>query len=118
MSLLESVGESLAALDLGEADAAVAHLARLYATQIDRAGAAAAQADKALRLAERDGDEALMELIAALKTKLAERDTLDRLGARLHAALVELQATPRSRPSRADSGAGAGKLRGLRAAAS
>lgn len=111
--------ESLSALDLGEADAAVAHLARLYAAQIDRAAAAAAQADKAARLAARDGDEGLMELIGALKAKLSERETLDRIGARLHAALVELQATPKSRPSRAaGSGAGVGKLRGLRAAAS
>jgi hypothetical protein len=97
VSLLEPVSTSLAALDLGEKDAGAAALAQLYARQIDRAAATAALADRALRDVEKRGDDVLIEMVQALKARLSERDTLDRLGARLTAVLVELHATPRAR---------------------
>ena len=97
LSLLDAVDVTIGALTPAAVDAAAVDLARLYARQIDQAATVRAQADKALRAAERDGDPNLVELVAALRAKLGERDTLDRIGARLHALLVELQATPKSR---------------------
>jgi hypothetical protein len=97
--LLESVDATVAALPTEGADAAIVHLAQMYAAQIDRAAAMAGSAAKLAReVREEHGDEsALYERVQALAAKVSERDTLDRLGARLHAALVELGASPKAR---------------------
>lgn len=115
MSLTEAVAATLDALALDPADAALAELVRLYARQVDQAAAVRAAADKALRAAEESGDEALIEQVAALRAKLGERETLDRMGKLAHAALVELQATPKSRPAKPAAAPGGGALGRLRA---
>lgn len=97
--LLESVDRTVAALPTEDVDAAIVHLAQLFAEKIDRADALAASAAKLARdvLAEHGPESALFERVDALAAKVSARDTLDRLGARLQAALVELGATPKSR---------------------
>lgn len=115
MSLLEAVDATLGALSLADEDAALAELTRLYARQVDQAAAVRSAADRALRDAEREGDEELIEQVRALRAKLSERDTLDRIGQRVHAALIELQATPKQRPARPAAPAGGGALGKLRA---
>ncbi len=117
MSLLEQVETTLAALALGDEDQAAAELTRLLAGHIDGAAAAAARADKALRMVETSGNDVLIELVQALKARVAEGATLDKLGARVLATLVELQATPKSRGAKAAPPApGASPLAGLRLA--
>lgn len=119
MTLLGSVEDTLDALDLDDQDKAAAELARLYARHIDGAAAASARADKALRLVEGEGDEVLIEMVQALKARVNEGTTLDRLGARLQTALVELQATPKSRGGKiVQSVTGPSPLAGLRLAGS
>ena len=106
-SLLDAVEETIAALDPEAVDQGLVELARLYARQIDRASATAAMADRAARLAaSEDDDGALMEIVAALRAKLTERDTIDKIGARLTVALVELKATPKARAAGSSGGAG------------
>ncbi|MHA6626896.1 hypothetical protein ACU61A_15785 [Pseudonocardia sichuanensis] len=116
--LLESVDRTVAALATTDADAAVVHLAQLLAREIDQAGTVARAAAKALRDAAADGDEALVEQVTALRTKLGEREALDRIGARLATLLVELQATPKARAAKGPAAppAAGGKLAGLRVA--
>lgn len=94
--------------------AASIELARVYARQLDQAAIIRAAADKALRAAERDGDEALIEQVAALRAKCGERDAVVQIGQRLHALLAELQATPKARGAKPSTGGG-GKLARLRA---
>lgn len=108
---------TIAALGPTEMDAAAVELARIYARQIDQAAAIQARADKALRSAEKSGDEALIEQVAALRAKLGERECVDRIGARFHALLVELQATPKARSGAAKPAVKpGGTLHALRAA--
>lgn len=117
--LSTALARAVEALEPDEQDAAAVRLAELYARQIDQAGATAAVADRALRKAGEEGDETLVELVNALRAKLGEREALDRIGARLHALLVELQATPKARSVAKGSAPvvpAASRLRGLRAA--
>lgn len=97
MSVLDDVNVTVTALGVETIDAAAVALAKMYARQLDQAAVVRAQAERAFKSAERDGDEALMEQVTMLRTKLSERETVDRIGARLHALLVELQATPKAR---------------------
>lgn len=115
MSMIDALDTTLAALEPGDVDAAAAELARLYARQLDQAAAIRAQADKTLRAAEREGDDALIEQVAALRAKLGERECVDRIGARFHALLAELLATPKSRPAKTAAPASTGALGKLRA---
>ncbi|MFD4196631.1 terminase small subunit [Amycolatopsis thermoflava] len=111
--LAPAVAETLTNLELSEQDKAVSRLARTYAEQIDRAAGAAAQADHVLRLAvEREEDPDTLELIRALKAKLAERTAVTDLGPKLLAALVELGATPKARAAAAKGGASRGRTGG------
>ncbi len=119
--MLSSVETTLGALESADVDVAAAELARLYARQLDGAAATRRAADKALRMAVEAGDEYLMEQVSALRAKLGERECVDRIGARLHALLAELGATPKARggagkpPAPSSGGAGAlGKLRAVR----
>lgn len=120
MSMIDSVDATLAAIDDSDDSddskrlAAACELARTYARQLDQAAIVRVSADKALRAAEKTGEDALIEQVSALRAKLGERECVDRLGARLHALLVELQATPKSRPARTTPRTG-GALAGLRA---
>lgn len=117
MAISDSLDSTIAALDPAELDAAAVELARIYARQIDQAAAIQARADKAMREAEKNGDESLIEQMAALRAKLGERECVDRIGARLHALLVDLQATPKARAGVAKPGPKAGgTLHRLRAA--
>ena len=99
VTLLASVDRAVAALPTQDDDAAIVHLAQHYADKIDRAEARAASAAKLARevMAEHGPESALFERVDALAAKVSARDTLDRLGARLQAALVELGATPKAR---------------------
>lgn len=101
--LLASVGATVQAAPTEAADAALVHLAQLYAAQIDQAGDLAAFASNVLARAEQecDDEDDLLAQVRALRAKVTERDTLDRLGARLHAALHELGATPKARGTKA-----------------
>lgn len=105
-TLLAEVERTVGALPESDRDAAAVHLAKLLAGQLDQAAAVERAAARALRLATADGDDALMEQVAALRAKLGEREALDKLGARLLAVLVELQATPRSQGKAAAGGTG------------
>lgn len=117
-TLSTALDRTVRALDPADLDAAAVRLAQLYARQIDQAGAVAAVADRALRKAREDDDEQLVELVQALRAKLGEREALDRLGARLAALLVELQATPKSRPVTPPAPEGSNVLAQLRLAGS
>lgn len=118
MSLSDALDATLAAIAPGEVDYAAAELARVYARQLDQAAIIRAAADKALRAAERDGDELLIEQVAALRAKLGERECVDRIGARFHALLESLQATPKARvglpPARPAGGGALGALRAVK----
>lgn len=114
----EAVARTVEALD-PEAEhllAASVALAGLYARQLDQAAIIRAAADKALRKAEEAGDDALIEQVTALRAKCGERETVVQVGAKLHALLAELQATPKTRPSRpgAASGGALSKLRAVK----
>jgi hypothetical protein len=112
----EAVARTVEALD-PESDpllSASVELARAYARQLDQAGAMRAAADKALRAAEESGDETLIEQVTALRAKCGERDAVVQVGAKLHALLAELLATPKARGAR-PSGAAGGALQKLRA---
>lgn len=108
--LVAEVDRTVAALPRADTDAAAVHLARLLAQQIDDRAAVARAAAKALRDAAADGDDALVEQVEALRARLGEREALDKLGARLLAVLVELQATPRARGKAPAALPGGGKL--------
>jgi len=101
--MVEKVSATLSALreaeHIGDEDAAAAELALTYAAEIDRAAIVRGRADKAVRLAMKEyGDEAAVyEMLTALRAKLSERDTVDRIGRDLHALLNELGATPKAR---------------------
>ena len=116
MSLSDSLDATIAALDPAEIDAAAVELARTYARQLDQAAAIAARAEKALRAAEKRADDVLVEEMAALRAKLGERECLDRIGARFHAILVDLQAVPKARGGAKPATKGGGTLHKLRAA--
>lgn len=116
MALSDSLDATIAALDPEEIDAAAVELARIYARQLDQAAAIQARADKALRSAEKGGDEALIEQMAALRAKLGERECVDRIGARFHALLADLQAVPKARNGAKPGKSGSGTLHKLRAA--
>lgn len=99
MSLTDDLDASLTATGLDDRDRALAGLARAYARELD--GAAAAES-RARRLAEdvtreQGPDSALHERVAHVVAQLTRRQALDRIGARYHAALVELLATPKVR---------------------
>lgn len=100
MSLHDELDLALAAVpEPDPRDAAARELARRLARQIDRSAAIAAAADAAVREAGGYGDEGaeIYEQLVALRAKLAEINTLDRIGARLAALLLDLQLTPRAR---------------------
>lgn len=125
MSLTDAVSTTVDALKLDGVDAALVALLRRWAREVDAAAAVRAQADRTVAdvLDDQGPDSALYERVTALRAKLGERECLDRLGARVLAALVELNATPRARsngkaPAAAPTSTGAlGKLRGLPSAA-
>lgn len=118
--LLASVDRTVAALATVDADAALVHLVQLYAAEIDGAAAWRDRADRhARRVREQLGDEsALYEETAALAAALSQRSALLAVGKALHAALVELTASPKARSAGAPKRptAGASTLAGLRAA--
>lgn len=97
--LLDALETSLAALDVADQDRALAALLADYARELDGASALEARARKvADDVAEQDGrDSALYERVQALQAALGKRQALDRIGARLHAGLVEMLGTPRAR---------------------
>lgn len=97
MSMRDEVAATLAALPLVESDRAARELALTYAQQLDTVGAVRAQADKAVREAMKSGDELLAEMVTALRAKLSERDTVDRIGKNLLALLDALGGTPKAR---------------------
>ena len=103
--LLESVEKAVDELATVDVDAAIVHLAELYADEIDKAAAWRARADRAARkVREEHGDDsALYEEVEALRAKLSERTALLALGKQLQSALVELGATPRSRKAKSGS---------------
>jgi hypothetical protein len=117
------VDATIAGLPLTPADEALVALVRAYADEIDERARVARYAAAAIRAFDRDPDEHPVEVgeaLGALRAKLAERETLDRLGARLHAGLVELGASPRARAKGEAPRAlpsGPTRLSGLRAAA-
>lgn len=102
MSLLDHVQTTIDALDLDDRTAArataLAELVRMHARYLDGQAAASARADRALRLAEREGDPDLLDLVTGLRSRLSEGTALERIGRELRTGLIELQATPRSRP--------------------
>lgn len=116
MSIAEALNATIAALDPAEVDAAAVELARLYARQLDQAAAVAARADRVAREARNRDDEGFLEEIEALRAKLGEKECVDRIGARFHALLAELQATPKARGNTKPAGAAGGTLHRLRAA--
>lgn len=114
-NLLTAVDATLAVLDQVDIDRAAHELARAYARQLDQSAVVAARADKALRLAEQDGAEALVELVSALRAKLGERECFGRLGPELHKLLESLGATPKARGGARPAPPAAGALSKLRA---
>lgn len=109
MLLLESVEKTVDALPIHDIDAAIVHLAQLYADEVDNAAAWRARADRAARTVreEHGDDSALYEEVEALRAKLSERAALLALGKQLQSALVELGATPRSRAAKSGTPNGA-----------
>lgn len=93
-----AVAKTLDSLELQENDAATARLAEKYARELDDAQATAAQADKVLRRLDSDEvDPETVELVSALRSKLAARTALESLGPKLLAVLDALGASPKSR---------------------
>lgn len=116
MSMLDAVDTTCNAIISEDIDVAAVELARLYAKQLDQAASIRRQADKALRDAESSGDETLIEQVSALRAKVSEQGCIDRIGARLHNLLIELQATPKSRGGGKAAPSKTGTLHRLRAA--
>lgn len=125
MTLRDSVDVSVGALVLSEDETRVASalvdLALRYAAEIDGADAmyrrAAKLAADVVRL--QGPDSALYERVTALEAAVSHRAALVTLGKSLHAALTDLQATPKQRGLKVSAPAapaGAlGKLRAVRA---
>lgn len=101
--LAAALETSLAALQVDPVDEGLAALLRAYAREIDGAAIAEIRARELARtvLEESGGDPtaALYERVHALELALTRRQALDRIGARLHAGLVEILGTPRARAS-------------------
>ncbi|MGL5910227.1 MAG: hypothetical protein ACRCZP_09510, partial [Phycicoccus sp.] len=68
-SLLASVDATIAALPTQPSDAALVHLAQLYAAELDGSAARSRQADRVARdvLAEHGPESALMEQVEGLR---------------------------------------------------
>jgi hypothetical protein len=110
--LAPKVAETLDALPLTPADAALAQLVREYAAQVDRAAVIAAQ------LAKLPASEDLDEEIARLRARVSAHTTLLDLGPKIQSALIELGATPKVRASLpAATKTAGGKLTALRGGA-
>lgn len=96
--LRTALDTTLAALDIADRDQAAAALARALADEIDDAEKAERWASTALVAFEEDPESyerpELEEMIRALKAKVSRRDAVVRVGQRLEAILVQLQATP------------------------
>lgn len=106
------VAETLDALDLGPADAALAQLVREYAAQVDKAAVIAAA------LAKLPAAPDFEEELGRLRARVSAHQTLIDLGPKLQAGLVELGATPKARaalPGKPRSGGG--KLTAMRGGA-
>lgn len=116
MGMAESLDVTISALDPAEIDAAAVELARVYARQLDLAAIVANRAEKAVRNAQKTGDDAFIEEMTALRAKLGERECVDRIGARFHALLAELKATPKARGDSISAKKTPGTLHELRAA--
>jgi hypothetical protein len=98
MSLEQALTESFGTLDTApDRDGAARELALIFARQIDKAAAIRAQADKALKLAEQNGDDALTEMVRSLKAKVSEQGTIATIGARLQASIDSLLMSPKAR---------------------
>jgi hypothetical protein len=99
--LRAAVDASLDAIEIDPKDQGAAELARQLASAIDAAEKAERWASRALVAFDEDPDNHdmpdLEEMIKALKAKVSHRDALVRVGQRLEAVLVQLQATPGSR---------------------
>jgi hypothetical protein len=108
---------TLAALQLPDSDAALAALVRLYAAELDRAEERGRAFDKLFERLSRQREPDAYEALSIARSMLSARNTLDRLGGRLHAGLAELRATPRSRPMLAPHAPTASPLGKLRLAA-
>ncbi len=104
--LRAAVDQTLEAIDVAPEEAAAAELARQLASEIDDAATAERWATLALRQVadDDDPDAELEELIRGLKAKVSRRDALVRVGQRLEAVLVQLQATPAARGKAASAG--------------
>lgn len=85
---------TLEALELKPRDQAAAELARQLASEIDDAERAEHYAERALERIDQDAEPELADLIRVLRTKAGHRDAIVRVGQRLEAVLVQLQATP------------------------
>lgn len=116
MSMIEAVDITCSAIVSEDIDTAAIELAKVYAKQLDQAAIIRRQADKALQAAEESGDEALIEQVASLRAKVSEQGCIDRIGARLHALLESLQATPKARGGLKPAPSKTGTLHRLRAA--
>lgn len=98
--LRDGVDETIAALPTERTDAALIAYVEALADEIDERERVATYAAAAVRKYDEDPERYGVEVgeaLGALRAKLTARDTLDRLGARLHAGLVELGASPRAR---------------------
>lgn len=94
--MIDEVDRSLAALDLDDAHAAAAALARVYAGQLDSAEAAERAADRLITRALRaDVEPEIEEALSALRSKLAARATIATIGPRMETLLGRLLATPK-----------------------
>lgn len=99
-NLRDAVDETIVALPTEKADSALIAYVEALADEIDERERVATYAAAAIRKYDEDPERYGVEIgeaLGALRAKLSARDTLDRLGARLHAALVELGASPRAR---------------------
>lgn len=112
--LAPAVEETLAALELVDADAALVRLARSYAAAIDDAAVLADALDGMPR-----DDEDIERLVRVLEAKVRAQTVLETFGPKLLAALSALGATPAARGKRKGGGgdrAGENRLQALRAA--
>lgn len=92
--LRTALDTTLAALELADRDQAAAELARQLASEIDEAERAEYFAERALEKIDQDAEPEVADLIRVLRTKAGHRDAIVRVGQRLEAVLVQLQATP------------------------
>jgi hypothetical protein len=97
--LRDAVDEATAALPLQPQDVALKVYALQLADLIDERHRVAAYAAAAITAYDESNSEDVdvYEALTALRAKLSERETLDRLGTNLHKVLVELGASPRAR---------------------